>query len=461
MIELAAAVAVAGLVYPTLRRWDVWRWLAALATGLGALGAVLLGDPRTLPCSILVAAAVWLLTSSVPPSGQDRWLGAALLVGALPVWWYLDPDWPPAVDRPGAVPAVLAVVALTPALLAVAGVGRAAAAPMRWVCLLTALVAALGIATLGSALVSWCWLPGAGALGLTALLRGRRDLSASARQTDEVDEELLALFAREHPGLVFPRAVIVIAAYNEAVGIPAVLASLPREVPGLAVAAEVLVVDDGSTDGTAGAARASGRGYVVACPTNRGQGRALRLGYRIARDHGAEFVATTDADGQYSPDEIADVLTPVVEGRADFVTGSRRRGRLENKDPLRRAGTYVFAWVASLLLDRRITDTSFGLRAMRVEVTEAVTLNEPQYQASELLVGVVSHGFRLLEVPGTMRARSAGASKKGGNLRYGARYAGVMLGTWWREGCPRPVAETASALRGSTRHARHSADARA
>jgi glycosyltransferase involved in cell wall biosynthesis len=257
----------------------------------------------------------------------------------------------------------------------------------------------------------------------------------TAPRGDAVDERVLAELAREHPGLRLPPVVVVIAAYNEAAGVPRVLASLPEEACGLPVG--VLVVDDGSSDGTAEAARAAGRGLVVACPTNRGQGRALRLGYRVAREHGAEYVVTTDADGQYSPDDIPAVLAPVVEGRADFVTGSRRLGSLENRDAVRQAGTYVFAWLASLLLGRRITDTSFGLRAMRAEVTAAVTLEQPQYQASELLVGVFAHGFRYAEVPATMRVRSAGSSKKGGNLAYGARYARVMLGTWWREGRPR------------------------
>ncbi len=248
---------------------------------------------------------------------------------------------------------------------------------------------------------------------------------------EEVDEAVVAEFARDHPDLAFPPVVILIAAYDEADGLPDVLTSLPDEACGLRTA--VLVVDDGSTDGTADVVRAGGRAYVAACPVNRGQGRALRLGYRLARQHGAAYIVTTDADGQYSPDDIEPVLRLVVEGRADFVSGSRRLGALENADAVRRAGTYVFAWLASLLLRRRITDTSFGLRAMRAEVTAAVTLDQPQYQAAELLVGVVSRGFRYAEVPATMRMRSAGTSKKGGNLVYGMRYARVLLGTWWRE----------------------------
>ncbi len=256
-----------------------------------------------------------------------------------------------------------------------------------------------------------------------------------APSVDDVDDRVLAELARDHPDLRLPAVVVVIAAFDEATGLPGVLATLPSRAHGLDVA--VLVVDDGSSDGTAEAARATGRAIVAACPVNRGQGRALRLGYRIAREHGAAYIVTTDADGQYSPDDIPVVLAPLVDGRADFVTGSRRLGSQQNKDLVRQAGTYVFAWLASALLGLCVTDTSFGLRAMRAEVTEAVTLEQPQYQASELLVGVVAHGFRYAEVPATMRVRSAGASKKGGNLAYGWRYARVMLGTWWREGRPR------------------------
>jgi hypothetical protein len=89
---------------------------------------------------------------------------------------------------------------------------------------------------------------------------------------------------------------------------------------------------------------------------------------------------------------------------------------------------------------------------MRAEVTGAVTLNQPQYQSSELLLGVLSHGFRVLEVPATMNLRSAGSTKKGRNLVYGRRYARAMIGTWLREGLPRPVPETAPALRHTREH---------
>ena len=200
---------------------------------------------------------------------------------------------------------------------------------------------------------------------------------------------------------------------------------------------EALIVDDGSTDGTAEAVAASGRALAVACGTNRGQGAALRLGYRVAREHGADYVITTDADGQYDPGDLPVVLAPILADRADFVTGSRRLGHQPVQDPVRRLGVHVFALVVSVLCGQRLTDTSFGMRAMRAAATAEVTLNQPQYQSSELLIGMIAHGFRVLEVPGTMHARGAGTSKKGRNLVYGRRYAGVVLGTWWREGGPR------------------------
>src|SRR6202030_1890287 len=105
-------------------------------------------------------------------------------------------------------------------------------------------------------------------------------------------------------------------------------------------------------------------GAIVAdVPVNRGQGAALRLGYRIAREGGARYIVTTDADGQYNPLEIESLLDPVLAGGADFVTGSGRLGRAESRDPIRGAGVRFFALLVSALTGQRISDTTFGLRA--------------------------------------------------------------------------------------------------
>jgi glycosyltransferase involved in cell wall biosynthesis len=227
-----------------------------------------------------------------------------------------------------------------------------------------------------------------------------------------------------------PPVALVIAAFNEEGAIGPVVEQLPKAACGLAT--EVIVVADGCADGTAKEADAAGA-IVCDVPVNRGQGAALRLGYRIAREGGARYIVTTDADGQYNPEEIESLLAPVLDGSADFVTGSRRMGSEETRDPIRKAGVRFFALLVSSLTGQRISDTTFGLRAMRGEVTGAVLLAQPQYQASELLIGVITHGYKVLEVPATIHKRQVGQSKKGHNLIYGLRFLRVVLTTWWRE----------------------------
>jgi hypothetical protein len=227
-----------------------------------------------------------------------------------------------------------------------------------------------------------------------------------------------------------PPVAIVIAAFNEAGVIGRVIEALPATICGLKTA--VVVVSDGSKDKTAEEARTQGA-LVCDVPVNRGQGAALRLGYRLAREGGAGYIVTTDADGQYNPAEMERVLAPVVAGEADFVTGSRKLGSQETNDLVRRLGTWVFAVTISVLTRQRITDSSFGLRAMRAEVTGAVRLEQPQYQSSELLIAVLAHGFRVVEVPATIHKRKVGESKKGHNAIYGLKFASVVVGTWWRE----------------------------
>jgi hypothetical protein len=242
-----------------------------------------------------------------------------------------------------------------------------------------------------------------------------------------------------------PPVAIVIAAFNEEGVLGSVVDALPASLCGLATS--IIVVSDGARDGTVAEGRAHGA-LVCDVPVNRGQGAALRLGYRLAREGSARYIVTTDADGQYNPAEMERVLGPVIAGEADFVTGSRKLGSQETKDPVRRLGTWVFAVTTSLLTGQHITDTSFGLRGMRAEVTAAVRLEQPQYQSAELLIAVLAHGFRVEEVPATIHKRQVGESKKGHNALYGLHFAGVIARTWWRERqrrAPRPATSSSPA----------------
>jgi glycosyltransferase involved in cell wall biosynthesis len=196
----------------------------------------------------------------------------------------------------------------------------------------------------------------------------------------------------------------------------------------------VIVVVDGAKDATAATASSAGA-LVCDVPVNRGQGAALRLGYWLARARGAQVIATIDADGQYEPLELARVVEPILAGRADFVSGSRRLGAELTTDRVRHLGVLVFGTLISILVRQRITDPACGIRAMRAEVTAAVTLEQPQYQASELMISAALNGFRLAEVPTTMRDRGihATGTKKGGNFGYGVRFARAAVHTWWRD----------------------------
>jgi glycosyltransferase involved in cell wall biosynthesis len=247
---------------------------------------------------------------------------------------------------------------------------------------------------------------------------------------DEADEAAIAAFHDRYGELELTPAVVVIAAYEEEASIGAVLDEVPAEACGLPLTC--IVVVDGDTDGTAAVAQAHGA-YVCTFPTNRGQGAAFRVGYALARSGGARFIVTTDADGQYVGSEIERLLEPIVSGEADYVVGSRWIGRQETTDPIRRLGSRFFARLATTLTGQRITDTSSGFRAMTAEVTESVTLRQPQYQASELLMEALAKGFRFVEIPMTMRKRSHGKTKKGRWFLYGPRYARVLVTTWLRE----------------------------
>jgi hypothetical protein len=279
-------------------------------------------------------------------------------------------------------------------------------------------------------------LPLGGVLGMTVLMGPLKRPATKSRRSmlsafpDQVDWSAMNDFTDRHGAPDFKPVLVVIAAYNEEGGIGGVLDNLPKECCGLPV--DVLVVVDGCSDDTARVAAEHGA-YTCVAPTNRGQGSALRLGYHMAAMGGADYVITTDADGQYENDEMPMLLRPILDNEADFTTGSRRLGVAPGDDRVRWLGVRVYATLASILSARRITDTSFGFRGMRTSLACSVELQQPQYQASELLISVLASGARLLELPMTMRVRSAGTTKKGNNFVYGMRYGKVMTRTWFRE----------------------------
>jgi hypothetical protein len=175
---------------------------------------------------------------------------------------------------------------------------------------------------------------------------------------------------------------------------------------------------------------------------------------------GAQYIVTSDADGQYTAAELSEMLAPVVDGKADLTIGSRVLGKRENRDLVRHAGVHFFGFIVSHLTGTKVTDTSSGYRAMRSQLPVDLTLTQSQYQTSEFLIGALAKGYRVMDVAVTMHLRGHGSTKKGNNLVFGTRYFRVVLGTWLREwvkprvlGRARPVpggSEEPAAVKSST-----------
>ena len=258
----------------------------------------------------------------------------------------------------------------------------------------------------------------------------RTELEAKRHASQLVDEGILATISSEYPDLSLPPIVYVIAAYKEKDNIGRVLEGLPQTLAGLPTRA--IVVVDGNDDGTGDLAKAAGAVTAIA-PVNRGQGAALKVGYAIARTFGATYIVTADADGQANVEAFEGIVAPLVAGELDFVNGSRILGSTEVKSAARNSGIFLFAHLISLTTRTKVTDTANPIRAFSTDLAEKIQLDEPQFQASELLISAIMSGARFGERPMTMKRRTSGSSKKGGNFSYGRSYARVVFQTLRRE----------------------------
>lgn len=222
---------------------------------------------------------------------------------------------------------------------------------------------------------------------------------------------------------------VVIPAYNEEQNIGDVLQRIPKEVLGMGV--QTFVVVDGGTDATEQVVRELAVPVVVN-PINRGGGAALRAGYEVALESGAEIIVTLDADGQHLPEEIPNVVRPIIEDEADFVNGSRILGDFEPESRIRVLGVFLFNWLVSFLMFTRITDCSNAFRAIRADLLRKLTLRQDQFHTSEQLIEALKKGARVKEVGITIRKRQGGETKKPPSLRYGWGFAKAIITTWLR-----------------------------
>jgi glycosyltransferase involved in cell wall biosynthesis len=206
--------------------------------------------------------------------------------------------------------------------------------------------------------------------------------------------------------------VVFIPAWNEEQNLPAVLDGLRRELP----AADVLVIDDGSTDRTAEVAREH-KTEVLSFGENQGLKEGIAAGYGWALEHGYAYCGRVDADGQHPPAELARLLKLVRDDRCDvavgsrFVSGEGYAPRRYRPSGVRRFGTALLRRAMGAALRRPFADATSGLYAVNAKalplLAKPFTSEAPEVEA---LLRIVEAGLRLEEVPLNMNDRASGES---------------------------------------------------
>jgi glycosyltransferase involved in cell wall biosynthesis len=216
---------------------------------------------------------------------------------------------------------------------------------------------------------------------------------------------------------------VVIPALNEAENIAAVVRELPWS-----LIRECIVVDNGSTDSTAGEALAAGARVVVL--SQRGYGRACAAGAAAAN---GDILVFMDGDGSDVSTEMDQLLQPILAGECDFVIGSRMRGK---REPGSMLVSQIFAgWLAGLLLRLlyQVQYTDMGpFRAITRQALQSLSMREETYGWNlEMQMRAAQRGLRILEIPVSYRKRAGGQSKVagslGGSLRAAIRIVQTLL----------------------------------
>lgn len=229
------------------------------------------------------------------------------------------------------------------------------------------------------------------------------------------------------------RVLVIIPAYNEEESIGRVVKKVQENIPG----AGVVVIDDGSGDGTAKVAREAGARVLSHC-VNLGPGAATQTGYKYALRHSYELVVQLDADGQHDPGSIRGLLDVLKDGSCDVVIGSRFLGN-QGYEPswIRKIGMSFFATLTSLIVKRRITDSTSGFRALNREVIGFLANSDypSDYQDADVITLAHFAGFRIREAPVIMHKDTSGKSliSGAGFIYYGFKVFLSVIVTLLRE----------------------------
>ena len=203
-----------------------------------------------------------------------------------------------------------------------------------------------------------------------------------------------------------PRVLVAIPAYGEEKSIGGIVAALRRKLP-----YDVVVVNDGSLDGTSSQAKGAGA-ITLDLPCNLGIGGALQTAYIFARDHGYDALVRIDADGQHEIEDIPRVLEPVLRGQADAVIGSRFLGANEYRVSIPRIfGIRFFRWLVRWNTGYRVTDPTSGFFAVNRRLIDFYSRHYPSdYPEVDAYILMHRLNARTTEVPVRMYERAEGKS---------------------------------------------------
>jgi glycosyltransferase involved in cell wall biosynthesis len=204
-----------------------------------------------------------------------------------------------------------------------------------------------------------------------------------------------------------PKILVIIPALNEEASIAAVVGRIRGQLPD----ADVLVVNDGSTDDTGAQAQAAGA-IVLHHPYNVGIGASVQTGFLFADLQGYDFALRSDGDGQHSAQDIPALLAELAKGEADLIIGSRYledRGYVPS--PARRAGSLILANLISSIIGQRVTDPTSGfITCNRRAIKLCAQVYPHDYPEPESIVILHRAGLKLREIPVKMEARMGGQS---------------------------------------------------
>ena len=201
--------------------------------------------------------------------------------------------------------------------------------------------------------------------------------------------------------------LLFLPAFNEEDAVADCINRVPDTVCGLNV--DCLVIDDGSTDGTAIEAKQAGA-EVISLETNQGLGAAVRVGLSEGVKRKSSAVIFADADGEYPPEELENLVSPIIQGKADYVVGSRFLGDIEFMRPHRRFGNHVLTKILSLIARRKITDGQSGYRAFSPRAAASAEVIHDFNYAQIITLDLLAKGYIYLEVPISYHFRTTGES---------------------------------------------------